>query len=246
MISNRDGALLGLLLAVVVVAVAPNGAGALTLELTAVRDNTLFQDADGDTSNGAGAGNFCGRNSQGRIRRAVLRFDVAATLPANAVLDSARLVLHMASSSDPLGRTLRLHRVLADWGEAGSSSGGGNGATAQSGDATWLHTFYPAAFWSSAGGDFVAGASASTGVVGAGDYAWQSAALADDVRAWLAAPATNFGWILIGDESVANTARRFDSRESATADFRPRLILYVTDTTPVLPASWGHLKSRFR
>lgn len=235
-----------LLLALLFILATPTLAGASAIELTAARDNTLFQDAEGDTSNGSGTGVFCGRNSQGRVRRALLRFDVAGTLPESAVLDSVRLVLQMSSSSDLLERTLHLHRVLADWGEGGSASAGGGGAPAQIGDATWLHTFYPSAFWSDMGGDFVASPSASVNVIGEGEYAWQTAALADDVRAWLDGSAGNFGWVLVGDESVPNTARRFDSRESATPESRPKLILYFTASTPTFPVSWGRLKNSYR
>jgi hypothetical protein len=38
-------------------------------------------------------------------------------------------------------RNVALHKVLADWGEAGSS-GSGDGADSQTGDATWLHKFF--------------------------------------------------------------------------------------------------------
>jgi hypothetical protein len=217
-----------------------------TLELPAVGDNTLFQDADGDTSNGVGASVFSGRNSQGRVRRGLFRFDLAAALPAGAVLDGARLALHLASSSDPEERAMRLHRVLTDWGEGGSASAGGSGAPAKPGDATWLHAFYPTTPWTTPGGDFAPTASASTTVLGEGNYAWDSEALTADVRAWLGAGAGNFGWILLGEESIAGTARRFDSRESVDPTFRPRLILQYSVPTPTDPASWGRLKAHFR
>lgn len=231
------------LLLLVVLSSVADGA---TVELPAVRDNTLFQDAQGDTSNGAGSGVFCGRNSQGRIRRALLAFDLTAALPAGADLDSARLELHMSSSSDLSERTLSLHRLLADWGEGASATAGGGGAPAQPGDATWLHTFYPASLWSAPGGDYVSEASASIAVLGEGDYACRSEALTDDVRAWISQNAGSFGWMLIGDESGPNTARRFDSRESATLPFRPRLVLHYSLKTPTLPETWGRLKLRYR
>lgn len=213
-----------------------------------MRDNTLFEDAEGDTSNGSGPGLFCGRNSQGRVRRALLAFDLSSALPGGARLDSAVLVLHMASSSDPLERVLTLHRALADWGEGASASGGGGGAPAQPGDATWLHTFHPSTFWSVPGGDFSPSPSASLPVPGGveGEHVFRSDALTEDVRAWIAGTAGSFGWILLGDESVPNTARRFDSREGTTPALRPRLVLHHSGVTPALRGTWGRLKSRFR
>ena len=37
-----------------------------------------------------------------------------------------------------------------------------------------------------------------------------------DVQSWLDDPASNFGWLVLGDESEIATAKRFDTRESAS------------------------------
>ena len=37
-----------------------------------------------------------------------------------------------------------------------------------------------------------------------------------DVQSWLDDPASNFGWLVLGDESEIPTAKRFDTRESAS------------------------------
>lgn len=222
---------------------SPAAAQVLTLE--AARDNTLFADAQGDTSSGAGPSLFAGRNSQGLVRRTLVRFDIVAAWPNGAVLDSVTLHLHLSSSSDPSPRAIRIHRVLADWGEGASSSAGGSGAPAQDGDATWLHTFYPASFWASAGGDFNGSPSASTTVAGEGDYTWRGPGLSADVQAWLAQDGDH-GWIVIGDESVPGTARRFDSREYPTPERRPWLALHYSLATPAESRTWGGLKRHYR
>ena len=49
-----------------------------------------------------------------------------------------------------------------------------------------------------------------------------------DAQQWVATPASNFGWLLRGDESAPNTSKRFDTRESPTASFRPALIIEYT------------------
>lgn len=235
--------ILGLLLLLAANAPAVRGD---TLVLTSIRDNTLFEDAEGDTSNGSGPNVFCGRNTQGRIRRALVMFDVSA-LPASTVIDSVQLELHMATSSDSDPRVIALHRVIAAWGEGASISLGGQGAPAQPGDATWLHSSYPNSYWSNPGGDFV-GTPSDTAIVSQSeaDYLWRSEALADDVRGWITQTISNSGWILIGDESVPNTARRFDSRESSTPSFRPRLVIHYSVPTPVFPTTWGKIKVRYR
>ena len=37
-----------------------------------------------------------------------------------------------------------------------------------------------------------------------------------DVQSWLDNPASNFGWLVLGDETASATAKRFDTRESAS------------------------------
>ena len=222
-------------------------AQAESVPLAPVRDNTLFEDAQGSLSNGAGPGLFCGRISLGSVRRALLAFNPAGALPAGAVLDSVRLELHVQASSDAAPRLLGLHRVLTDWSEGASFSSGGSGAAAQPGDATWLHNFYPVSHWSSPGGDFVPAPSATATIdVAAGSCAWSSPGLTADVAAWLEDPALCHGWLLRGEESTTGTARRFDSRESPTPEWRPRLLLFFSSTTPTRPLTWGRLQQLYR
>ena len=45
----------------------------------------------------------------------------------------------------------------------------------------------------------------------------------DDVNDWGDDPSSNFGWVVIGDESVGGTRQRFDSRENMTEANRPIL-----------------------
>src|SRR3989304_777651 len=100
-----------------------------------------------------------------------------------------------------VGETASLRPLLANWGEGTSNADQQEGAGAAStpGDATWIHTFYNTAFWSTAGGDFSSAASAATTVGGTGQYSWSSAGMVADVQAWLDNPATNFGWIVMGN-----------------------------------------------
>ena len=52
-----------------------------------------------------------------------------------------------------------------------------------------------------------------------------TAQIVADVQDWLDNPATNFGWILVGNEADPTTARRFESREAASIGTRPRLVV---------------------
>ena len=184
-----------------------------TVTLRPSKDNTLYQDNDGATSNGKGPHIFTGTTQTRSIRRALLGFDLSQIPPGAQV---TRVVLTLRISKSISGPPLMtLHRLTKDWGEGASDAGfsrDGIGAPAQNGDATWIHTFRPSQRWTTAGGDFDATPDASTSPVQI-DVKWESAAMVARVQQWLDQPSTNFGWLLKGNETFAGTAERFDSRE---------------------------------
>lgn len=221
-------------------------ASAGVVTLASVRDNTLFEDANGDTSNGAGPAFFAGVNSQGRTRRALLAFDLARQVPADAVIDSVVLTLEVTSAPDTVARLFTLHRMLANWGEGSSSSAGGSGAPATPGDATWLHAFYPDVSWFLPGGDFDPTPSADQIVGDVGTWSWSGAGIAADVRGWIENPASNFGWLIRGNERVTRSVRRFDSRETGIPLNVPTLTIHFSLPVAARTASWGGIKARYR
>ncbi|HEY5657111.1 MAG TPA: DNRLRE domain-containing protein, partial [Myxococcota bacterium] len=203
-------------------------ARAESAEIPALRDNTLIESATGARSNGAGPVVFAGRTSQTRDarRRALVAFDVAGSVPAGVIVTDAWLELEVAPRPNQTPVEVSLHRVLADWGEGSSATDGGGGAPSTPGDATWIHTFYDDSLWARAGGDFAAASSAVAWVSGEGIHEWGSTpALVADVQAWLDAPEANHGWILIGDEEAASTARAFYASENDGLGAPPRLVV---------------------
>lgn len=202
-------------------------AGAATVSIEADRDATLIEDPAGALANGSGPNFFVGRNNQTRdsIRRALVRFDVAAAVPPGALIEQVELTLEMLPSN-PEPQEIGLHRVLADWSEGPSSSAGGQGRPSEPGDVTWLHTVYDVELWVHPGSQFAARESARLEVGSAGSYSWTSTNhLVQDARLWLHAPRQNFGWVLIGDETRPQTAKSFASRESADPSLRPLLVV---------------------
>jgi hypothetical protein len=220
-------------------------AGSPGLTLTSVRDNTLYESDTGALSNGAGPAIFAGDNSSLNTRRGLLYFDVAGHLPAGVTILNAELRLHVSSVPVIASRMVNVHRVLADWGEGDSYSSGGAGAPAESGDATWVHRFHPDSLWSSVGGDFIVSASAGTAVPDTGSYIWSSPELVADVQSWIDHPASEFGWILLGEEGIPQTARKVDSREAVGPALAPVLWIEIAPV-PVQAVSWGKLKLFYR
>ncbi len=210
----------------------------------ASRDATVIESADGTLGNGAGTSLFVGRTAQATfsIRRAVLFFDVAAAIQPGSTIEGAALTLSLAQANSgavPAG----LHRLESDWGEGPSIASGGTGAPAEPGDVTWTRAFFPDTLWSSPGGDFDPQARAVTEIDQPGLYSWgPTASMTADVQSWIEDPDSNHGWILLGDEQITQSAKRFDSREAGDPLRRP--VLVVEFTPPCLetprPLGAGH------
>jgi hypothetical protein len=217
--------------------ILPLAARSASVTLNPSKDNTIYSDSD-TLSNGAGTRVFAGENGGGFFRRGLIRFDLSS-VPGNAVIDSVTVKLSVVTAHAVLV-PVKLHRLLADWGEStsigvGGGGGEGGGGKAQPGDATWLQRFYlaPAALWTNPGGDFNATASATKNVLSLGSYTWRSATLNADVAAWVANPAQNFGWEVVGGETAPSTAKAFGSRQNTDVNSRPVLTVYYTVTTGV-------------
>lgn len=132
----------------------------------------------------------------GFLRRGVLAFDIAGSIPAGSTITAVSLSMNMSRTPFDTARTVELHRLLANWGEGTSNADNeeGQGAPATINDATWRHRFYDTIFWPVQGGDFSATASASQAVGPIGQYTWSSAQMTADVQSWLDnPPATSAG-----------------------------------------------------
>jgi FtsP/CotA-like multicopper oxidase with cupredoxin domain len=224
-------AALGLLAALTLTDSEP--AVAATAIINPTKDNTLYEyvAADGDRSNGAGTRFFAGRTDQARLRRGVVAFNVAGSVPAGSTITSVSLSMSMSRTNLNTARTIELHKLLADWGEGTSNASGneGEGANATTNDATWRHRFFNTTLWTAQGGDFSGTVSASQSVGAVGTYTWASTAqMVADVQSWLNNPSTNFGWLVKGDETTNTTAKRFESRESGNP---PALTINYTPTS---------------
>ncbi len=209
--------------------IVPAQTGVATLNPS--KDNTMFSE---NTSNSNGQGRlFAGRIANGGLRRALLAFDVASAIPSGAKVSSVSLALTMDKTISG-AFDFTLHRLSQDWGEGASDSGepGGSGAPAEPGDATWTNRFHNTNVWTTAGGSFIATASATTSVNSVGSYNWSSPGLITDVQTWLTNPPQNFGWLLRGNET-STSAKRFHSGEDEISENRPTLTVNHFSTPPL-------------
>jgi spore coat protein A len=217
-------------ISIVLLAGLPGIALADVVDVPASKDNTMFAE-DGGLSNGAGYHLFAGKTNGTlgtTLRRGLLAFDVAAAVPAGATINSVTLTLFLSRERTG-SETVFLHRVSADWGEGTSDAPDeeGKGAAATTEDATWTHRFWPNTTWSTPGGDFNPTASAVVSNQN-NPYSWSSEQMRLDVVDWLNSPASNFGWIVIGNEVDLRVVERFDTRENPTPANRPVLTIDFT------------------
>ena len=117
-----------------------------TVVLSPIKDNTIIEHPSGNNSNALGDGIYSGRIGilGGGLRvRAVLAFDIAAAVPADATITSASLHVTVVQAPNLNPHTHTVHRLLGNWGEGTSQGPGGQGVEATAGDVTWLHSFWP-------------------------------------------------------------------------------------------------------
>jgi len=217
-----------------------------TVYLQALGDLTLYEDSLGGLANGAGQHMFVGRpdtTSVGARRRALIRFDIAGSIPSGAFISEATLTLNMSQTSSD-SQLIELHSLTSMWTEGPSDPPGneGAGSPSQSGDATWIHCSFNTNFWDSSGGDFDHFVADTTWVAGPGQYTWNSMYVAAAVKQWLDTPATNFGWILVGNEDTTKTTKRFDTREHPVDSLRPELmVVYLIPSWIPLPVRYDNV-----
>ena len=221
------------------IALTPAARAGASVALPSIKDNSIYSELP-DNSNGAFPHVFAGRiDGEPFFRRALVLFDVAGNVPAGATITSASLAMRVTLVPlNAFSTTVSLHKLLASWGEAASDSGGegGAGIFAEIGDVTWNDRYYDPLtpdHWTTTGGDFVATATTtaalSTLAVG---VTFTGGTLVADVQSWLDQPADNHGWMLVGDESLQRSARRYASREHPNPAYHPTLTVQYTPPPP--------------
>ncbi len=214
----------------IVTLAAPSTAG--TVVVSASKDNTLFNSSTGSFSNGMGP-LFAGRTGGMGIgpQRALIAFDLASAIPAGSIITEVQLTLNVLQAGSRSGvDSYALHRVTQDWGEGASDADGGAGTDAAPGDATWIHTFFDTNSWNNPGGDFASSPSAARTIGTSGNQTWGSTTeMVADAQTWLDDSSANFGWILIGSETVPSSSRKFGSRESTNGP--SLMVTYIPEPT---------------
>ncbi len=194
-----------------------------SVSLSPVKDTSLF--SNGDLANGSGNHMLVGLTQAFGVRRALVQYDVAGSLPPGSIITSVTFQARVNRSRNAVSQ-INLHRLTSDWGEGPTDATGaeGQGAAALAGDATWAHRVFPTDFWTTPGGDFSPTVSGTRNVTGNTTWSWSSTPqMVADVQGWFDDPANNFGWILIGTETGIFNAKRMNTRVAVVEANRPLL-----------------------
>lgn len=183
-----------------------------TVNLNPSKDNSIYSD---NANNSSGVGKlYSGQTCSSANRRALMQFDLSG-IPAGSTITSVSLTVNVDNVSVGGGLdTYNLFPLTLGFGE-GMSNGGGTGAAAIAPDATWNEAMFGSLTWTTAGGDFAL-ISASSVIMNTsvGNKIFpNSANFVSLAQTWLDTPASNFGIIMIGNESTTCTARRFGSKD---------------------------------
>jgi len=199
-----------------------------TATINPSQDTTLAEELP-DNSSGACDSIFSGMIDDPvggtGARRALIQFDIAGQIPPGSTITSVTLSMAVTRGSNHVDSTFDLHPVTVAWVEGvdGCGARGGGQGEPSTGGATW--TTMNSSYNATSSGDTLINDTAPV---------WSStAAMVSDVQSWLDSPATNRGWMVIGDETNTTTTRRFDSREGAS----PPQLVVVFDLDPNIPVN---------
>jgi hypothetical protein len=201
-------------------------AAADIVTLTPIEDATISEKEVGLPQGSASTLNSgtTGPNEGALKNRALLKFNVASSIPVNAIVTSATLTLTTVQSPTTTNLFFTLHKVLPAWSESA---------------VTWTNRLSPPAAWSAPGAapplDYSSSATQSNLVAGLGPFTLASnPSMVADLQDWVRNPANNAGWIIICErEDLERSVRKFASREAFNSTNRPSL--EVQFTLPVSP-----------
>jgi hypothetical protein len=213
-------------------------ARAETLTVTSALDTMIIKDFP-TNSNGIGPSVFVGDNATPAPRLALYEFNLSS-IPANAIISSVQLTLPITiHQGSQRSETIGLFVLTTPWGEGTSDGGGGSGATATTGDATWFDSDYPGTPWNNpnGGGDYLSRtndsstqATVSFTSTAAAYSGGPGSQLVNDVTQWVDGAQANDGWILIGNETLSATAYGFGTKDNSNPALWPELVVNYTVT----------------
>jgi hypothetical protein len=209
-----------------------NLAVAEVVTLTPSKDRTLYENPAEARSDVVELPLHVGLSEAGFARRSVLAFDLVGQVPPGSQIQSAALTLH-ASRTRRGVQAVYLSTLRSSWAE---------GPAPGENDDSWTNRSPSGPAWVHPGGDYESPIVTACEITDVGCYTWgPTARMTQTVQQWVNNPASNFGWILIGVDSLGAVAKQFDSRENPDPQTWPTLTIHFTRLAGYLPPVQGDL-----
>ena len=182
-----------------------------------------------------------GLANNGAAFRALFDFDVAASIPMGATINSVIFQFDVSRQGGPLGRSgasFDLHRLSTEWVEGVEA--GNLGGPSPNG-ATWLDASTGSTAWTTPGGDFAGANSGSVFIDwfsdGAGIQTYSilsNTQLVADVQNMLDNSTSDFGFLLKANDEInpLGSAMRINTLDETTGGFGAPARLII-DFTPI-------------
>ncbi len=194
------------------ITITPGDPGYAEFNGTALTNDTQIYQASANSNYGSITTMIVGKwNAAGRAYRSLIKFNLSS-IPSGVRIDKANLTFYV-TATDAGARTHNVYKIYDNrtWVEL---------------QATW-NNYTTGNAWTTAGGDYNATLSTSTGVSITGYYSFN---VTNDVQIFADNQSKNQGWIIIdSNEATQNTRKTYTTSNSATANQRPLLQVNWTD-----------------
>jgi hypothetical protein len=194
------------------ITLTPGDPGFAIFNGTSLTNDTQIYQASPTSNYGAATTMIVGKwNGATRAYRSLIKFNLSS-IPTGVQIDKANLTFYV-TATDAGARTHNVYKVYDNrsWVEL---------------QATW-NRYTTANLWTTAGGDYNATLSTSTGVGVTGYYSFN---VTNDVQIFADNQSKNQGWIIIdSNEATQNTRKTYTTSNSGTANRRPLLQINWTD-----------------
>ena len=174
--------------------------------------DTYIKENFNNTNYGTDPKILVGTDSLGRNLRGLIEFDLSS-IPSSTVL-SANLQVNLSYSSSDSNITIKIYRLTSSWTESKT---------------TWTNSS-PSQLWSTVGGDYSEEVTSLQFSNVSGLYNFTITNL---VRGWINGSYSNYGLMLVSNDSAVEDIKEIDSSDSDSASARPKITINYVENAPL-------------
>jgi hypothetical protein len=174
--------------------------------------DTYIQENSNNTNYGSNTKMLVGKDGLGRNHKSLIEFNISS-IPAGNTVVSAKLQINVLYSSSDNNITISLYRLTSPWNES---------------EATWSNRTI-SELWNTTGGSY---AEEVDSLQFSNESRFYNFTITNLVRNWVNGSYTNYGIILVSNDSSTGNRREIDSSDSTNSSARPKLVIDYTENAP--------------